>query len=269
MTDMIEKVDSPEFQVMNFHGDDILTTRHNGEPYVAMRRIVENLSIDWASQFRKLNEQGRKFNCCHITTVGDDGKQREMLCMPVNKLALWLATINPNKIKDDQKREKIEWYQERSAIALHEYWTQDVAVRSDMDGVVTDLDPRVLKVLGGIMKGIVHKEMGHVLPAMVQSFVAENYLTIAQGMNSADILDMAGVHNRKGLRGLAQKVSNAVRKYCNQANIPPHITNTGSVRVYTYPPVAVKNWLENGGRDMIRRWVEEKRGQGVLKLVTK
>lgn len=44
-----------------------------------------------------------KFNCGHMTTVGADGKARDMLVMPVGKLALWLATINANKVRPDLK----------------------------------------------------------------------------------------------------------------------------------------------------------------------
>lgn len=58
-----------------------------------MRRVVENMGLDWARQSVKLSEQASKFNCGDIATVGADGKARGMLSMPVEKLALWLASI--------------------------------------------------------------------------------------------------------------------------------------------------------------------------------
>ena len=56
--------------------------------YVAMRRIVENMGLAWQSQHPKLLAQRGKFNCCLMPTVGADGKEREMLSMPVEKLPL-------------------------------------------------------------------------------------------------------------------------------------------------------------------------------------
>ncbi|MBB4196413.1 hypothetical protein GGD83_000184 [Rhodoblastus sphagnicola] len=84
----------------------IVTFEAEGVRYVAMRRIVENMGLDWSSQRVKLAEPASKFNCGDIATVGADGKAREMLAMPVEKLPLWLASINPNKIKSDDVRAK-------------------------------------------------------------------------------------------------------------------------------------------------------------------
>jgi hypothetical protein len=60
-----------------------------------MRRICENLGMAWQSQNAKLMEQREKFNRNDIVTVAEDGKAREMVAVPVRKLALWLASINP------------------------------------------------------------------------------------------------------------------------------------------------------------------------------
>lgn len=92
---------STELRVVSFHGDELVTFEHEGAHYVAMRRIVENMGVDWARQSVKLEAQKGKFNCCHMPTVGADGKTREMLSMPLDKLPLWLASINPNKIKNE------------------------------------------------------------------------------------------------------------------------------------------------------------------------
>jgi len=53
--------------------------------------------------------------------------------MPVDKLPLWLVTINPNKIRDVAIRAKVEEYQAESAIALHDYWTKGTASRENAE----------------------------------------------------------------------------------------------------------------------------------------
>jgi hypothetical protein len=58
----------------------------------AMRRIVENMGLDWSRQHSKLLEQKAKFSCMDIHTHDAGGRLQEMLSMPVEKLPLWLAS---------------------------------------------------------------------------------------------------------------------------------------------------------------------------------
>lgn len=272
MSALPRKVESSDLQTMNFHGDEIVTFKKDGEPYVAMRRIVENLDMSWGTQRSKISKQADKFNCVHINTVGEDGKQRDMLCIPVSKLSLWLATVNPANVKHDDKRAKIERYQEESAVALHNYWTQGVAVRGDLDGVVTSLDPQVIKILGGVMKGIVHKEVASLLPSLVEAELAGGHLSISKGLCASQVLDMAGYpkEERKGTRGIAQKVSNRLRRHHVEEGVRMNMGSLGDATRYLFDVSLTKQWLLDGGKDQIAHWVEEKKtGQQTLRLVQK
>ena len=117
-----------EFRVVPFHGDEIVTFESDGSRWVAMRRIVENMGLNWAGQHAKLLEQKSKFNCIDIHTVADDGKPREMLAMPVEKLPLWLASINPAKIKNDVVRVKVERYFAAPRVARADSQNTTVAI---------------------------------------------------------------------------------------------------------------------------------------------
>lgn len=125
-----------DLRTVMFHDDEIITFESGGVRYVAMRRIVENIGLAWQSQHAKLLEQRSKFSCNDIVTTGADGKEYAMVCMPVGKLPLWLACINPNKVTDRDpavqaaKRARIERYQAECAIALHDYWTKGAAKRA-------------------------------------------------------------------------------------------------------------------------------------------
>ncbi|TNG91720.1 hypothetical protein FHQ28_11700 [Pasteurellaceae bacterium USgator11] len=114
-------------QTLSFHGSDLITLKVEDVIYTALRPIVEALGINWATQSRKLENSKGKFNCCHMTTVGADGKIREMLCMPIKKLNGWLFSINPDKVRSDL-REKVIQYQEECFQALHDYWTKGIAI---------------------------------------------------------------------------------------------------------------------------------------------
>ncbi len=71
-----------------------------------MRHVVEAMGLDWASQFKKLSSS-EVFTCMDIHTRDTLGRQQCMLSMRVEDFPLWLASINPAKVKDEAKRAKI------------------------------------------------------------------------------------------------------------------------------------------------------------------
>lgn len=251
---------------IDFHGDQIVTFQKGGEPFVAMRRVVENIGLDWSSQRKKLSDDPR-FNCGYITTVGADGKTREMLAMPVAKLPLWLATINPNKIPDQTKRAKIELYQAESAIALHDYWTKGVAVRGDMDGLVTNLDPTVMRALGGMMKGIVQKQLQEIVPALVQQQVFSSRFNIVEGVCAVEVVEMAGYKAGMRPRGVSQFVSRRLARFHEDRGVPIRRDRRGLIKARLFDEVTVRLWLGAGGKTEIDHYIAGRKGQGVLKLV--
>lgn len=259
-----------ELQTFQFHGDRLATFKVGDVPHVAMRSIVESMGLSWGGQHGKLNGQSKKFSCTHISTTGADGKTYRMLAMPVTKLNLWLATINPNKIKDASKRAKIELYQEKSAKALFDFWNTGIAVRDDYDGVITDIDPKVMNAIGGMVKGIIQKAITELVPAMVQQHLAESEIGIVHGVTAYDVTKMAGITNRKGLRGLGQFVSNRLRMIHAQKGVAVKLRDHGSLgTALVYDKATAKDWLASGGKAEIARYVEDRRGQGNLRLVNK
>lgn len=119
---------SNQVQAVKFYDDTLITLEKDGEHYVAVRPIVENMGLDWARQSTKLKNP--KFNCCHMPTVAQDGKIREVLCMPIKKLNGWLFSINPEKVRADI-RHIVEQYQEECFTVLHDYWHKGVAVNEN------------------------------------------------------------------------------------------------------------------------------------------
>lgn len=131
---------------VTFHGDTIYCVELNGQPYVPLRPIVENLGMDWSAQATKFRTNHNRWGVAMITTpsastvgmiatVAKDGKEREMLCLPLRKLAAWLASINPKKVRQEL-RAKIELYQAESDDALWNYWMNGRAERKSASGPI-------------------------------------------------------------------------------------------------------------------------------------
>lgn len=117
-----------ELSPLPFHGDTIFCIEYQGQPFTPMKPIVENLGLGWASQSQKLNDNKERWTVTMIVTVAQDGNEREMLCLPVRKLPAYLASINPNKVREEL-RPKIELYQAESDDALWNYWMNGKAER--------------------------------------------------------------------------------------------------------------------------------------------
>ena len=116
-----------KMMTVEFHGTELQLVDKDGQPYVPMRPMVEGIGLDWKSQYRKLAANQRRWGMVMMTTVADDGKDRQMACIPLRKLAGWLSSLEPSRIKVAAVREKIELFQDECDDALWQYWNAGAA----------------------------------------------------------------------------------------------------------------------------------------------
>jgi hypothetical protein len=110
-----------------FYGSELYVVNHNGEPYTPMKPIVEGMGMDWKSQFIKLKQ---RFKTCVVEItmqLPGDNQRRSVICLALRKLAAWLNTISPNKVRPEI-RERVIRYQEECDDVLYEYWTKGQVV---------------------------------------------------------------------------------------------------------------------------------------------
>ncbi|SSK77452.1 antirepressor protein [Klebsiella pneumoniae] len=106
-----------------FYGNSLFVVEHNGEPYTPMKPIIDGMGMDWASQFTKL-KQRFKTSIVKITMqLPGDNQRRDIICLALRKLAGWLQTISPNKVRPEI-RDRVIQYQEECDDVLYEYWTK-------------------------------------------------------------------------------------------------------------------------------------------------
>lgn len=120
-----------------FHGNALYVVNHNGEPYTPMKPIVEGMGMDWKTQFRKLNQRFSKGMV--ILPIPSDGGGQEMVCLALRKLAAWLSSISPNKVKPEI-RDKVIQYQDECDDVLYDYWTKGQVTNPRKRSVMQDLN---------------------------------------------------------------------------------------------------------------------------------
>lgn len=81
---------------------------------VGMKALVEGMGLAWAAQFQKLKEHPVLApTIMLIEMVGEDGKLREAVTLPLRKLPFWLATIQTGRIPDVKVRERVVAFQQQ------------------------------------------------------------------------------------------------------------------------------------------------------------
>jgi len=110
---------------VDFHGHTLITVRHNGIEYVAMKSVVEGMGLDWKVQHRKI-VSSKRYGHIAIPLATSGGIQ-EMLCIPLAKLNGWLFSVSPEKVRPEL-RDTVIMYQEECFAVLYDYWHKGAAV---------------------------------------------------------------------------------------------------------------------------------------------
>jgi len=100
-----------ESRVVDFYGDMLLVALVDDVAYVALRPIVDFLGVDWAPQYQRLQrdevlDEERRL----VVMTGADGKQREMVSLPLEFLPGWLFGMSGTRFKDAKKAAKLKQY---------------------------------------------------------------------------------------------------------------------------------------------------------------
>lgn len=151
-----------------FYDSELYVVSYNGEPYTPMKPIVEGMGMAWQSQLEKIKQRFSS-TVTEIVMVAGDGKLRTMICLALRKLAAWLNTISPNKVRPEI-RDRVIRYQEECDDVLYDYWTKGQAVNPHKSETTADdrtpLRGLVNRIMGktGIhyqpLYKMIHREFG-------------------------------------------------------------------------------------------------------------
>lgn len=96
------------------------------------------------------------------------------------------------------------------------------------------------------------------------TLVVEQHFSLAPGLTTGDVLNIAGVQKRKGLKGLAGFLSRRLERWHLQHGVMLRLGRLGPRTAKLFDPSATKAWLNAGGRREIDDWIKERVGQGKL-----
>ena len=107
-------------EVAVINGVSIKVVDDRSAQLVPIKPICDLLGINSQGQANKLKEHPL---FCPVTKLsyatGADGKQYEMVCIPLSHLAGWLVTIHPGNVREDV-RERLVAFQQQCLDVLYE-----------------------------------------------------------------------------------------------------------------------------------------------------
>ena len=111
-------------QIISFNNQSLITVEQNGNHYVAMKPICENIGLAWEPQvLREVLSQGMI-----VMIIPTNGGNQNMICLPIEYLNGWLFGIDINRCKPEIRDTLIK-YKKECYQALHDYWFNGKAER--------------------------------------------------------------------------------------------------------------------------------------------
>lgn len=117
-------------ELIPFAGGVLEALRSGGQGWLSIKAACEAMGIDHRGQKQRLDRAPWATGCVmHLVDEATDGKQREMFCLRIEKVGMWLATIETSRIADPAARAKIELWQCEAADVLDRWWRGAAFVR--------------------------------------------------------------------------------------------------------------------------------------------
>lgn len=109
--------------ISRINGIDIVVVEKDGEIYVPIKPICDAIGIDARAQREKIqSDEILSSTGVLSTSVGGDGKEREMFCLPLKYVYGWLFTINPKNVAESA-RESVVRYRRECYDVLYDHFT--------------------------------------------------------------------------------------------------------------------------------------------------
>jgi hypothetical protein len=117
--------DNPTLISVPFHGDTIIYIATADGEFVPVTPLCTRLALNERGQIQRLNRDPDLWGACVIHAPSAGGTQ-EMNCIPRNRVAFFLATIDAKRVKPEV-REKLRLYQREAADVLDRHFRKKAA----------------------------------------------------------------------------------------------------------------------------------------------
>ncbi len=176
-----------------FHGDNILSIETPDGVFIPVLPLCERFGVARQPQQRKIQAASERWSGTMLMLETPAG-ERETLCLPVTKIAGWLATINPNKVKPEVREALISYQREADMVLDRHFRLRARETASKLDLAEAEAlrcrklalaaDP-LFNRIARFQEAGVHRR---VLPAMLRRGMSETFEVI-RSMEKLGLID--------------------------------------------------------------------------------
>lgn len=106
--------------------------------YVPVKPICDALGIDFKSQYDKIKNDETLISTVVLSTiVAQDGKHRDMVCIPFKYVFGWLFTISPKNVSESARKSVLQ-YRNECYDALYDYFSGMQTFLKEKEKAVND-----------------------------------------------------------------------------------------------------------------------------------
>lgn len=90
---------------------------HDGRAIVPLKPIAARFSLDWASQFKKVNKPSLSYRLgITLCTLLMDQQRREVVCIRADRVATYLSTVNTRSVRSAGNTVGADWLEIKQAM---------------------------------------------------------------------------------------------------------------------------------------------------------
>lgn len=132
---------------VTFHNGSIEVAVIDGKPFVALKPICESLDLDWPTQ-RVIIKRDPVLSSVvgEFPTTATDGKQYDMLCLPLDYLNGWLFRINANRYRGARRDLIIQYQRECYQVLARHFMSSSQSPAAPAETDPAELEGKVAKV---------------------------------------------------------------------------------------------------------------------------
>ncbi|RUT26839.1 hypothetical protein C0V97_03940 [Asaia sp. W19] len=256
---------------IDFHGAKLVAIAGDRpeNTLVAMKPIVESMGLDWSFQRKKLNAHPVLSKGVAVTAIPSDGGEQDGTCLSLDLLNFWLATIHPDRLKDEVRTTVIRYQSECARVLFNHFFGKVIAAG----------DHLTHSEHGGITKAVITRALSPVTTRMdaqearLAALVERLETAITAYDPSAGFttdyrpmrffVENAGVL-QKGRGDLIRKMSRRCVNWLLRNDMGGSIRWNRDKERKLFHVDVVPRWMQFEGAEMIRAHMDKMTGQGTL-----
>jgi len=118
-----------QITLIPFYDQELVAVEKDGQKYVALKPICENIGLSWSGQYERIQEDSVLSTCIRVIRIQlpNDIQSREVSFLPIEYLNGWLFGIDDKRVREEI-RPKVILYKKECYRILASYFIKGYSI---------------------------------------------------------------------------------------------------------------------------------------------